>query len=124
MTSFLSLLLPIVVAAIAVFILSMIVHAAMPWHRSDYGNVPDRDAAIPAVQSLKLAPGDYAVPDPELPRGGKNPTFIADLERGPTFHLTWHHRKWSTAFKGAFDAIRYGLMASAPRSASSSARIG
>jgi hypothetical protein len=78
-----SLLLPIVLAAVAVFILSMIVHMAMPWHKSDYANVPDHDAAIAAIQSLNLAPDDYAVPNPQLPGGGKNPNFIAAFERGP-----------------------------------------
>jgi hypothetical protein len=37
MTPFMSLLLPIVLAAVAVFILAMIIHMAMPWHKSDYG---------------------------------------------------------------------------------------
>src|SRR5882672_7792293 len=88
MTPFTSLLLPILLAAVAVFILSMIVHMAMPWHRSDYANVPNDDAAIAAIQSLNLAPDDYAVPNPRLPGGGKNPNFIANFERGPTFHMT------------------------------------
>jgi hypothetical protein len=174
MTPIMSLLLPIVVAAVAVFILSMIVHLAMPWHKSDYANVPNHDAAVAAIQSLNLAPDDYAVPNPQLPGGGKNPDFIAEFERGPTFHMTvipsggmpmgkylgswfgfmllisaiagwvtgsivppggnrravfhysaiitacsygfggwtlsiWYFRKWSTAFKGTFDAILYGL---------------
>ncbi|MFI5234438.1 MAG: hypothetical protein ACHQXA_01900 [Gemmatimonadales bacterium] len=178
MTPFLSLLLPIVVATVAVFILSTIIHMAMPWHKNDHAAVPDHDAAIAAIQSLKLAPDDYAVPNPLLPGGAKNPNFIADFERGPTFHLTvfpsggmhmgkfmgawfafmllisaiagwvtgsivppggnlhvvfhlsaiitacsygfgawplsiWYHRRWSTAFKGTFDAILYGLAAGA-----------
>ena len=88
MTPFMSLLLPIVLASAAVFILSMIVHLAMPWHKSDYGNVPNHDAAIAAIQSLNLAPDDYAVPNPQLPGGAKNPNFMTDFERGPTFHMT------------------------------------
>ncbi len=88
MTPLLSLLLPIALSALAVFIVSMIVHMAMPWHRSDYANVPDHAAAIAAIQSLHLAPGDYAVPNPRLPGGGSNPNFVADFERGPTFHIT------------------------------------
>jgi hypothetical protein len=87
MTPFLSLLLPVVVAAVAVFILSLIV-MAMPWHRSDYGSVPNDDAAIDAIRSLNLAPGDYGVPNPRLPGGGPNPDFIANWERGPSFRMT------------------------------------
>ena len=174
MTPFTSLLLPVVLAAIAVFIVSMLVHMAMPWHKSDYANVPDHDAAVAAIESLDLPPGDYAVPNARLPGGGRNPNFVADFERGPTFQMTmipaggmhmgkytaswfgfmflvaaiaawvtgsivppggsaravfhysaiitacsygfggwtqsiWYFRKWSTAFKGTFDAILYGL---------------
>jgi hypothetical protein len=88
MTPFTSLLLPIVVSAVAVFVLSTIIHMAMPWHKTDYANVPDEAAATTAIQSLNLAPDDYAVPNPRLPGGGKNPDFIANFERGPTFHMT------------------------------------
>jgi hypothetical protein len=171
MTPFMSLLLPIVVAAVAVFVLYLVLQMAMPWHKSDQGNVPDDDVAIAAVRSLNLAPDDYAVPNPRLPDGRKNPDFIPKFERGPSFHMTvmdpgnmnmgkyigtwflftllistiagwvtgsivapggnthavfhfsailtacsygfgasiWYHRKWSTAFKGTFDAILYGL---------------
>ncbi len=66
MTPFMSLLLPIVLASVAVFIVSLIIHMAMPWHKSDYGNVPNDDAAIAAIRSLNLAPDDYAVPNPRL----------------------------------------------------------
>ena len=64
MTPFMSLLLPIVVSAVAVFVLSSIIHMAMPWHKSDYANVPNHDAAIAAIQALNLPPNDYAVPNP------------------------------------------------------------
>jgi hypothetical protein len=88
MTPFMSLLLPVVLASVAVFFVSMIVHMVLPYHKSDYGNVPNDDAAIEAIRSLKLAPDDYAVPNPRLPDGGKNPDFIANFERGPSFHMT------------------------------------
>ena len=88
MTPFASLILPIVVAAVAVFILSSIIHMAMPWHKSDYGNVPDDDAAMAAVRTLNLSPGDYTVPNPRLPGGGKNPDFMANFAKGPSFVMT------------------------------------
>ncbi len=51
---FLSLLVPIVVSAVAVFILSTIVFMAMAWHTSDHANGPDRDAAIAAKRWARL----------------------------------------------------------------------
>src|SRR6059058_1001103 len=88
MTPFTSLLLPILLASVAVFIVSMLVHTVMPWHKSDHANVPDDDAAMDAIRALKLPPNDYAVPNPRLPGGGKNPDFVAKFESGPAFHMT------------------------------------
>ena len=88
MTPFMSLLMPIVVAAVAVFVLYSVIQMAMPWHKNDHGNVPNDDAAIAAVRSLNLAPDDYAVPNPRLPGGDRNPDFISKFERGPSFHMT------------------------------------
>lgn len=87
MTPFMSLLLPVLVAAVAVFVVSLIV-MAMPWHKRDYGNVPNDAAAIEAIRALNLAPGDYSVPNPRLPGGGRNPDFIENWERGPSFTMT------------------------------------
>lgn len=169
-----SLALPILVAAVAVFVLSSIIHMAMPWHKSDYGNVPDDDAFMNAVRPLNIPPGDYTVPNPRLPGGGRNPEFMPKWSAGPSVNMTvmppgpmsmgrymgqwfaftllvsaitgwvtgtivepgehhkavlhyaailtflsyslgawplsiWYHRKWSTALKGAFDAVLYGV---------------
>ena len=45
MIPFMSLLLPIVVSAVAVFVLTMIIHMT-PWHRGDYIRLPDEDGVI------------------------------------------------------------------------------
>ena len=37
---------------------------------------------------MKLAPDDYAVPNPRLPGRGENPDFIRNFESGPAFHMT------------------------------------
>ena len=173
MTPVTSLVLPILVAAVAVFILSMIVQMAMPWHKTDFGNVPDDDEFLNAIRQLNIPPGDYTVPSPRLPGGARNPDFVEKWAKGPSVTMTvigpsdnmgrymgqwfaftvlvaviagwvtssivgpggdehavfhygaiitflsyslgawpisiWYHRKWSTAFKSAFDAMLYGL---------------
>ncbi len=91
MTPFTSLLLPTIVAAVAVFILSSIIHMAMPWHRSDYGQVPDDDALLDAIRPLNIPPGDYVVPSPYGPGGqGRNPEFMSKFKRGPSVLMTLH----------------------------------
>lgn len=83
-----SLLLPILVAAVAVFVLSLIVQEAMPWHKTDYGNVPDDDAFLDEIRQHKIPPGDYIVPSPRLPDGRRNPAFIEKWAKGPSVMMT------------------------------------
>src|SRR5436309_15401654 len=77
MTPFMSLLLPIVLSAVAVFIRSMSVHIAMPWHKRDYGNVPNHDAATAGIQWLNLARDDDAVPTVRLPAARKYSEYLS-----------------------------------------------
>src|SRR5436853_572708 len=66
MTPITSLVLPILVAAVAVFVLSVMVQTMMPWHKRDFDNVPDDAAVLNAIRQLNIAPGDYTVPSPRL----------------------------------------------------------
>ncbi|HEY4216459.1 MAG TPA: hypothetical protein VGM67_04945 [Gemmatimonadaceae bacterium] len=173
MTPITSLVLPMLAAAVAVFVLSMIVQAVMPWHKTDFGNVPDDDVFLNAIRQLDIPPGDYTVPSPRLPNGERNPDFVEKWAKGPSVTMTvippsdsmvrymaqwfaftllvaviagwvtgtivrpggsdhaifhygaiitflsyslgawplsiWYHRRWSTAFKSAFDALLYGV---------------
>ena len=173
MTHVTSLLIPIVVAAVVVFVVSLIVQSVMPWHRRDFGNVPDDDAFLDVIRQQGIRPDDYTVPSPRLPDGRRNPDFVAKWAAGPSVTMTvippsanmgrylaqwfgftllvaliagwltgsivrppggghaafhygaiitalcyslgawplsiWYHRRWSTALKGALDAILYGV---------------
>src|SRR5579862_2205100 len=88
MTPITSLFLPIIVSAVAVFILSSVIHMAMPWHKSDYGNVPSDDAVMNALRPMNIPPGDYTVPNPRLPGGGRNPDFMSKFATGPSLTMT------------------------------------
>jgi len=173
MTPITSLAVPILVATVVVFVLSLIIQTAMPWHKRDFDNVPDDDEFLDAIRQLNIPPGDYTVPSPRLPNGARNPEFVEKWAKGPSVTMTvippsdnmgrymgqwfaftllvaviagwvtgtivrpggdghavfhygaiitflcyslgawplsiWYHRKWSTAFKSAFDAILYGV---------------
>jgi hypothetical protein len=50
MTPITSLVPPILVAAVAVFVLSLIVQMELPWHKRDFDNVPDDDAVLNAIR--------------------------------------------------------------------------
>lgn len=83
-----SLWLPILLSAVAVFILSSIIHMATPWHKDDYPKLPNEDAVADALRPLALQPGDYMLPKAESSKELGTPAFVEKLERGPVLMMT------------------------------------
>jgi hypothetical protein len=85
-TALTALWIPILVAAVLVFVVSSIIHTLSPWHKNDYPRVPDEDRVRDALRPFAIPPGDYMVP-----RGyGKemqSPEFIEKLKQGPVLML-------------------------------------
>lgn len=88
MVGVLSLWLPILVAGIVVFFSSSIIHMFLPYHRSDYGRVPDEDAVMDAMRSFNIPPGDYVVPNAGSPEALKSEEFRAKAHKGPVWFMT------------------------------------
>jgi len=88
MTSVLTLWLPILLSAVAVFILSSIIHMLSPWHKNDYGRVPSEDALRSCLAPLAIPPGDYMVPRPESRDDMKSPEFAEKMRTGPNLIMT------------------------------------
>jgi hypothetical protein len=80
-------LIPTVVSAVAVFILSSIVHMVLPWHKGDYPKLPNQDAVMDALRGFNIPPGEYMAPRPDSRDDMKSPEFKAKMERGPAFIL-------------------------------------
>jgi hypothetical protein len=59
-----SLWLPILVAAVLVFVASAVLHMMFKYHRADYGMVPREDAVMDAPRPFSIPPGDYMLPCP------------------------------------------------------------
>ena len=74
---------PIVVSAIAVFVASSLVHMVLPWHKTDYGKLPNEDAVQAALRPFALPPGDYMVPRPAGPDDMKSAAFQEKVKAGP-----------------------------------------
>lgn len=87
MTPFMSLLLPIVVSAVAVFVLSMIIHMT-PWHRRDYVRLPDEDGVMETLRPFNIPPNDYMVPHPGSGEYMKSPEYDAKCNAGPVMIVT------------------------------------
>lgn len=87
MTPFISLLPPIALSAVGVFVLTMIVHMT-PWHRRDYLKLPDEDGVMQALHPFNIPPNDYTVPHPGSGEYMKSPEYDAKRNAGPVMWLT------------------------------------
>jgi hypothetical protein len=79
--------LPILLAAVIVFIASSIMHMLLPYHRSDYQRLPDEDKLTAALRAAGLKRGLYVFPfctHKEM----KSPAMIEKYNQGPVGMLT------------------------------------
>jgi hypothetical protein len=62
MVSLTALWLPILLSAVIVFVVSSAIHMLLPYHRSDYKQLPEEDKLRAALRSAGLQPGLYMFP--------------------------------------------------------------
>jgi len=62
MVSLAALWLPILLAAVIVFIASSIIHMVLPYHRSNYKKLPDEENLRKVLRAANLTPGLYHTP--------------------------------------------------------------
>jgi hypothetical protein len=82
-----SLWLPVVVAAVAVWIVSAILHMALKYHMADYKKLPDEETVAGALRKESLAPGYYFLPY-AMGSSMKDPAVIKRFQDGPVAFLT------------------------------------
>jgi hypothetical protein len=88
MVSLASLWLPILVAAVLVFIASSLIHMVLGYHAADYGKLADEDKVMDALRPFNIPPGEYVAPNPTSPGAMRDPEFLAKRKRGPVFMMT------------------------------------
>jgi hypothetical protein len=88
MISLIALWLPIVVAAVIVFVASAIIHMGPFWHRSDYPKMKNEDQVMDALRPLNVPPGDYFMPRACDAREMRDPAFLEKAKRGPVVLMT------------------------------------
>ncbi len=81
--------LPILGSAVFVFVVSSIIHMALPWHKGDYRKIPNEDQVMDALRTMNIPRGDYMVPRCEDMKDMKTPEFKAKMQRGPVFIATF-----------------------------------
>ena len=62
MTVLMGLWLPILVAAVVVFVASSVIHMLLPYHKSDYKKLPDEEKALAVLRNAGVTPGQYVFP--------------------------------------------------------------
>jgi len=88
MTVLHALWLPILLSSVIVFIASSIIHMALPWHKGDYGKVPEEDKVQEALRPFAIPPGDYMLPCFPGSADLKSAAYAEKLNKGPVMILT------------------------------------
>ena len=88
MVPVLSLLIPIALSAVFVFIASSIIHMATPWHKNDLMTLPNEDGVMKALRPFNLPPGNYGFPRPGSMADMKSPSFMEKIKAGPVGFMT------------------------------------
>lgn len=88
MVSIASLWLPILLSAVFVFIVSSVIHMALPYHRNDFGAVPSEDKVMEALRKFNIPPGDYVIPRAGSAAEMRSTEFIKKYTEGPVAFVT------------------------------------
>ena len=78
-----SFLVPTLVSAVAVFIVSSLIHMVLKWHASDYKGLAKEDAAAEGLRASNPAPGIYRVPHCADMKEMSSPAMQAKYKDGP-----------------------------------------
>lgn len=88
MVSIVSLWLPILLSAVAVFFISSIIHMVLGYHKNDFTGLPDEQQVMDDLRKANLSPGDYHFPRPKDMKDMKTPEFTEKMKQGPVGMLT------------------------------------
>lgn len=81
MVDWTQLIVPTLLSAVAVFVLSSLVHMVLKWHNPEYRRLPDEDAVCGAL-GTGLPPGQYIFPHCLEPKD-MSPEMAKKFETGP-----------------------------------------
>jgi hypothetical protein len=78
---------PILLAAVIVFVASSVMHMLLPYHKSDYKKIPGEDKVLAALRSMTLPRGLYVFPHCDH-KNMKTPEMQEKYKQGPVGMLT------------------------------------
>lgn len=88
MVSLAALWMPIVAAAVLVFLLSWILHMLFRYHGTEFRPLPREAETLAALRAAGLTPGVYHFPHCKTPQEMKSPEVMERFRTGPVGQLT------------------------------------
>jgi hypothetical protein len=88
MVSVVSLWLPILLSAVAVFILSSVIHMFLKYHNSDYKGLPGEDKVMDDLRKAGIPAGDYMFPYCTENKERNSKEFQDKMKSGPSGVMT------------------------------------
>jgi hypothetical protein len=79
--------LPIVVAAVLVFVVSSVIHMVLSVHAGDYGKVDGEQGVLDAMREAGVSRGTYMFPGCSSYKEMAEPEMMAKFERGPVGYM-------------------------------------
>ncbi|HZM00947.1 MAG TPA: hypothetical protein VFD43_11925 [Planctomycetota bacterium] len=79
--------LPVVLAAVGVFLVSSVLHMVLPYHKSDFQQLPNEKAVLAALRSQGVAPGQYMFPKPASMKDCSSPEMLEKFKTGPVGNM-------------------------------------
>ena len=80
--------LPILLAAISVFVASSVIHMVLGYHKNDFVPVAREEEVMTALRSFAIPPGDYMMPRAGSMDEMKSAAFKEKLAKGPIVTMT------------------------------------
>jgi len=80
--------LPILLSAVFVFVVSSILHMALPFHKGDCKPLPGEEGVLDALRAAGVQPGEYMFPGAECMKDMGTPEMRAKFQRGPVGMMT------------------------------------
>ena len=84
-----SLWMPVLASAVAVFVVSSIMHMLLKYHRADIKKLPNEDDLRDVLGKSGAAPGVYMTPYCADPGEMKQPAMQEKYVKGPIALITW-----------------------------------
>jgi len=88
MVSIVSLWLPILLSAVAVFLVSSVIHMVFQYHKTDFKKIPSEDQVMEDLQKANIPPGDYYFPYAAGMKARQSPEWLEKMNKGPVAFFT------------------------------------